>query len=264
MRVSFSRIDCFNQCPYRYYIRYVLGLKAKFDFRPDNPLVLGTAMHLGIDEGPQAAIRNYFSNYPVITEKIINEAIKLEILIPKVQAVLPKGGKFELEIKDDDFVAYLDYIVKVPNEPIVKKSKTIIPKSYSTYDIYDFKYSNNQDHYLDTNQLDVYKFLKERKSRDKVRNLYFVFIPKVNLDMNPGESIEDYRDRLIEELEKAEIEIKQVNFDYKKVIKFLVDTKHCVEAKEFNKNKTACWFCDYKKYCNSDGADLSEIEVKED
>ena len=264
MKVSYSRIDCYKQCPFRYYIRYVLGLKAKFDYRPDNPLVLGTAMHLGIDKGAAEAIKNYFNNYPVKTEKVINEAIKLEVLIPKVQEVLPKGGEFEVKLENDDFIAYLDYLVKVPNEPIIKRSKTIIPKTYSTYDLYDFKYSNNTEHYLETSQLDVYKFLKERMSRDKIRNLYFVFIPKVNLEIAPGESLEAYRDRLIEELENAEIQIEKVEFDMKKVINFLIDVKHCAEDREFNKNKVNCWFCDYKKYCNSNGADLSEIEIKED
>lgn len=263
-QVSYSRIDCYNQCPYRYYLRYILKLKTKFDFRPDNPLVLGTAMHLGIDKGIDEAIENYFKNYPVITEKIINEAIKLEVLIPKVQEVLPPGGEFEVKVENKDFIAYLDYLVKIPNEPIVKRSKTIIPTTYSTYDLYDFKYSNNKEHYLQTSQLQIYKFLKERMSRDKIRNLYFVFIPKLKTEINSGESLEDYRERLIEELEKAEIKIEKVEYDQNKVINFLIDTKHCLEDQEFNKNKTACWFCDYKKYCNSNGADLSEIEIKEE
>lgn len=264
MKVSYSRIDCYNQCPYRYYVRYILGLKAKFDYKPDNPLVLGTAMHLGIDKGVDAAIENYFANYPTITERMINEAIKLEILIPKVQKILPSGGEFEIKLEDDDFIGYLDYVVKIPNEPIMRRNRIIVPKSYSTYDVYDFKYSNNKDHYLQCGQLTIYKFLKERMSRDKVRNLYFVFIPKIKLDMNPGESLEDYRERLIAELDKAEISIEKVEYDPNKVIDFLIDTKHCAEEQEFNKNKTACWFCDYKKYCQSNGADLSEIEIKEE
>lgn len=264
MQVSHSRIECFKKCQFRYYLRYILKLKTKFDYRAENPLVLGTAMHLGIDKGVDEAIRNYFSNYPTITEKMINEAIKLEILIPKVQKVLPLGGKFEMKLEDDDFIAYLDYVVEVPNQPIIRKDKVIIPKSYSTYDIYDFKYSNNKDYYLKSPQLSIYKFMKEKMSRDKIRNLYYVIIPKVNLDINPNETLDHYRERLIHELEKAEISIEKVEFNQNQVYDFLLDIKHCVECKEFTKNKSECWFCDYKKYCESDGEDMSEIIKKEE
>ena len=80
MQLSHSRIDTYRNCPYQYYLKYKLKLKPKFDYKPDNALVLGIAMHLGIDEGVEAAIKNYYSNYNTVTQAMIDEALKLEIL----------------------------------------------------------------------------------------------------------------------------------------------------------------------------------------
>ena len=144
MQASHSRIDTYRNCPYQYYLKYVLKLKPKFDFKPDNALVLGVAMHLGIDEGVEAAIKDYYSHYSVITDAHIIEATKLEYLIPKVQDAIPPNGIFEEKLDDNDFVGFIDYLVEVPNESVVIKGKTHTPKSYKTYDLYDFKYSNNK------------------------------------------------------------------------------------------------------------------------
>lgn len=259
MKASHSRIDTYRGCPYQYYLKYKLKLKPKFDYKPDNALVLGIAMHLGIDEGVEAAIKNYFSNYNVVTDGMIDEAIKLEILIPKVQEAIPPNGIFEEEIVDDDFTGFMDYLVEVPNEEVTVNGKTYVPTSYKTYDLYDFKYSNNKKAYIKDEQLHLYKFFKEKNSRDKIRKLNYVFIPKIKVtDYNDPY----YRDRLIEELEKAKIDIVEVKFDINHVIKFLIDTKHCIEDETFEKGLN-CWFCSFKKYCNSNGVDKSEIEEKE-
>lgn len=259
MKVSHSRIDTYRGCPYQYYLKYKLKLKPKFDYKPDNALVLGTAMHLGIDEGIEAAIKNYFSNYNTVTQAMIDEAIKLEILIPKVQVAIPPGGIFEYEIEDNDFTGFIDYLVEVPNEEVTVGNKTYVPTSYKTYDLFDFKYSNNKSGYVKDEQLHLYKYFFEKNCRDKIRNLYYVFIPKLKVkDYND----KNYREKLIAELEAAEIDIVQVSYDIKHIIKFLIDTKHCIEDETFEKG-TNCFFCPFKKYCKSNGVDTSELEEKE-
>lgn len=259
MQVSHSRIDCYRNCPYQYYLKYIKKLKTKFDFKPDNALILGTSMHLGIDEGAEKAIKHYFSHYNVINQAMIDEAIKLEILIPKVQKAIPKDGYFEDKIDDKDFVGYIDYLVEVPNEEVTVGDKTYTPTSYKTYDLYDFKYSNNKSAYLKDEQLHLYKYFFEKNGRDKIRNLYYVFIPKVKVT---DYSDKLYQRKLIEDLENSEIDIVQIEYDINYVIKFLLDTKHCIEDKTFNKG-TNCFFCGFKKYCKSNGEDTSELEEKE-
>ena len=259
MQASHSRIDTYRNCPFQYYLKYVLKLKTVFDYRADNALVLGTAMHLGIDEGVEAAIKDYFSNYNTVSQAMIDEAVKMEVLIPKVQEALPKGGIFEEKIDDKDFVGFIDYLVQVPNEQVTVKGKTYTPKSYKTYDLYDFKYSNNKSAYLKDEQLHLYKYFYEKNSRNKIRNLYYVFIPKIKVkDYNDP----NYREKLIEELNQATIDIVQVTYDINHIIKFLIDTKHCIEDETFEKG-TNCFFCDFKKYCNSNGEDTTELLKEE-
>ena len=50
-----------------------------------------------------------------------------------------------------------------------------------SYDIYDFKYSNNIDKYMESSQLSVYKYYAEKLLGVKVKHLYFVFLPEYSL-----------------------------------------------------------------------------------
>lgn len=246
MQVSYSRIGTFKQCPYQYYLRYIKGLKTKFNLDSTNALVLGTAVHTGIEKRDVIeAIKSYYSNYPSVTPLMVNEAIKLEIVVDKAINELPEG-EYELELNTEDFKGFIDMLVKVDK---------------NTYDLYDFKYSNNVENYLKSGQLHVYKYWFEKLNPTKrIRKMYFVFIPKVKLKQDTYEDIEDYRKRLIAECEKQEIKIEQIDYDPNKVIEFLLDTKKCVECTDFNKNTSKlCYWCDYKKYCQSEGKEDGNI-----
>ena len=240
MRLSYSRVSSFLGCPYKYNLSYNLGLKTKFNLDPNNALVLGTAMHTGIAENAENAICNYYLHYPSVTPLMVNEAIKLEVLVEKAKAVLP-DGEYERKLMDDDFIGFIDLLVPVGD---------------GVFDIYDFKYSNAVDSYLESGQLHIYKWLFERLNPgQKVRNLAFVFIPKVKWKQEDGEEIDEYRKRLTEECKKQEIKIVPIDYNPNKVIEFLVDAKHCIEATKFERKKNKwCFFCDFKRYCESDGA----------
>ena len=112
----------------------------------------------------------------------------------------------------------------------------------------------------DFNNYRIRYYFEKLNSTKKIRNLYFAFIPKVKLKQEQYEDITKYRERLIAECEKQEINIVKVDYDYNKVINFLLDTKHCIECKEFNKNPSnLCYWCDFKRYCNSNGEDDGNI-----
>lgn len=254
MRMSYSRVETFVGCPYKFKLKYIDGLKTKFNLDPTNALALGTAMHEGIEKDVESAIQSYYSNYPTATPLMINEAIKLEMMVGKAKDVLGdrlRTGQFEVEINHPDFIGFIDLLV--PVEPNV-------------YDIYDFKYSNNVENYLDSKQLHLYKYFFEQTTGMKVRDLAFVFIPKVKVKQEENEDIKEYRRRLIEECEKHEIRIVPIEYDTGKVIDFMLDVKHCIECKSYDKKpQKLCYFCDYKQYCQSDGKlDGSIIYPKED
>ena len=63
MQVSYSRVSTFKQCHYQFKLRYIDKLEPLFNLDPANALVLGTAMHEGIEKDVISAITGYYSNY---------------------------------------------------------------------------------------------------------------------------------------------------------------------------------------------------------
>ena len=128
MQVSYSRVSTFKQCPYQFKLRYIDKLEPLFNLDPVNALVLGTAMHEGIEKDVLTAIKGYYSNYPSVTPAMVNEAIKLEVMIGKAREALPRGV-YEMKLETDDFKGFIDLLVEAEE---------------NIFDLYDFKYSNNQ------------------------------------------------------------------------------------------------------------------------
>ena len=215
-------------------MRYIDKIEALPSTDANNALIIGIAMHTGIEKGVEEAIKTYYNSFPIITDDHVNEAIKLEYLIPKVQEILPEG-KFELQIINSDFIGFIDLTSR--NED-------------GSYDIYDFKYSNNVNSYMDSRQLHLYKYYYEKQFNKKIRNLNFVFIPKVNIKQKKTENIISFRKRILEELEASEIKVVQVQFDIEKVIEFYQGIKRVLETKEFPKEPSyLCNWCEYQDYC---------------
>ena len=246
-RISYSKIECFKKCPFQYKLRYIDKLKTYFNNDPANPLIIGTALHTGIEQSVEEAINWYYQQYPIINDQNIEEAIKLEYIIPKCKEILP-DGKYELKIESDDFIGYMDLLA-----PIGKDEDGV-----EWFDLYDFKYSNNTKSYLEGGQLHVYKWFFEKLNPGKhIRNMYFLFAPKVAIKMKyknkintRDETIEEFRQRLRLELQDKEAQLIQVEYDYQKVIDFLTNAKECRMAQKFNKNPTRlCDWCEFKNYC---------------
>ena len=112
-RFSHSRVEVFDRCPFKYRLRYVDGLDTIPNTDADNALILGTALHTGIEEGVEQALDFYKNSFPVLTDDHIHEMMKLEAMIPKAKAMLPPGGTFELPIGNADFIGFMDYLVPV-------------------------------------------------------------------------------------------------------------------------------------------------------
>lgn len=245
--MSHSRIECFESCPYRYDLRYNKEVKTIPPDNADNALFLGTALHTGLEKDVETAIREYYMNYPIITNEHINESIKLEYVISKAKATIPEG-LHEVKIEDDDFVGYIDLLVPTRTEEKLNGKHQVIP---NMYDLYDFKYSNNVNKYMKSPQLHLYKYFFEKNNPDKhIRNLYFLFVPKVNIKQKKTEDLYQFRQRIQEELEQVEPQLVQVEYDPEKVIKWLLSTKHTIEATEYPKSKSwLCNYCEFNDYC---------------
>lgn len=181
------------------------------------------------------AIKQYLMSYPLVTDKHINEAIKLELLSKKALAVLPATGKYEVTLSNQDYIGFIDMLVK--NED-------------GTFDIWDFKYSNSIENYMKSAQLHLYKYYLEQTGR-KVKHLRYLFIPKVRLKQKQTESLYDFRQRLKRAINKDyQVTIKEVEYNPNKVIEWLASVKHALEAKEFllNENDPFWKFSEFRDY----------------
>jgi len=247
---SYSRVDTFKQCPYKFKLRYLDEIKAIPSDDADNALVLGTALHTGIEKGIPAAIGEYFNAFHIITDRPywkseagnwkyvsdhITEQIKLEYLIAKARAMLPQGIH-ELQIITSDFIGYVDLLVPTgePNE----------------YDLYDFKYTKDGKRYKESEQLHLYKYFLEQQGK-RICSLNYLIIPKIKMiKIGKTEDLTDYRQRVIAELQGVEPYFMEVNFDYRKVVGFLLNIKRIQETKEYTKFETRlCDWCEYQLYC---------------
>lgn len=242
MRLSHSRVETFNSCPFKYRLRYLDKLKTIPNTDPDNALILGTALHMGIEQGVDQALEFYQNSFPILTDEHVNEMIKLEAVIPKAAALLPTGGQFEVPIGDADFIGFIDYLVPVFND-------TFLGLNY--YDLYDFKYSNNSKSYMESGQLHEYKCWFELTHPNCIiRNLYFLFVPKVKIRQKNSETLLQFRERLREALVDATPWVKPVEYNPLKVVDFLISAKRMIETTDFAPNPNhLCGWCEYEEYC---------------
>lgn len=218
----------------------------------DNALILGTALHTGIEEGVEQALDFYKNSFPVLTDDHIHEMMKLEAMIPKAKAMLPPGGTFELPIGNADFIGFMDYLVPVGKG--LKLDGLITGEDldeFEAFDLYDFKYSNNAKNYAVSGQLHEYKYWYElTHPGHRIRNMYFLIVPKPKIRQKKTETIQQFRDRLQDALKDAEPSLLPVQYDPMKIVDFLTGTKHMVEATDFPKNPNHfCGWCEYQEYC---------------
>ena len=233
-------------------MRYLDGITTNSPIEPDNPLIIGQAVHTGIEKSLADAIQEYYFSYPIITDEHINEVMKLETVIPLARAAIPRTdndslypdgveGQFEVEISNKDFHGFIDYLF-----PLYPSGDGI-----EWFDIYDFKYSNNVSGYKQSAQLHLYKYFFERDNPGKkIRNLYLMFVPKVSIRQKKTESLQDFRERLKEELSKVEVKIVQIEFSMEKVLGFLFEIKAVNEETEFPQETSyLCRYCEYQEFC---------------
>ena len=239
MKFSYSNISTFAQCPYQWYLKYKEKLKTIPETDPGNPLWLGLGLHKGIECGVEAGIEEYKSHFYLLGDEHFNWIQQLEYQIPRVIDLLPKGGEHELEIQTDDFIGFIDYVCGDT--------------------LYDFKFSNNIEHYLTSPQLSIYKNKLELVRPDlKIKHLKYIFVPKISIRQKhkakPPETLAEFRNRLQEHLDASEIKVIEVNYDEASITQFTQCCQLLKVAKQFPKNQTKlCSWCQYKPYCDSNG-----------
>lgn len=236
MQVSYSRIGCFNHCKQQYKYRYIDKLKLISTYKADNALIVGNTVHLAIEKDIDEAREFYYSQYNIINDNHINEMIKIEIVVPKVKAML-EGITIhsqEFRISNKRFIGIVDLILKNDD---------------GTVDVLDIKYSNNIKNYLDSGQLHIYKYFLEQLGF-KVRRLGYIFVPKCSIRQKQTEDLYQFRKRLIDETSKMNVTLLEIKYNPNKVIDFTHNTIDLLECNDYPKNPTKlCSWCDYENYC---------------
>ena len=253
--LGYSAVSTFEKCPYQYKLRYINKVEMLDDYEPTDALKIGTALHRGIEIDAPTAIQEYYNSYPIITDAHITEAIKLETMIPKVKAVIPEG-QHEVFFEYGAFKGTIDLLVPVEaplvynTEERTGKEGTVERLDGDWFDIYDFKYSNNIDQYLESPQLHVYKYFAEKALGIKVRKLYFVFAEKTMIRQKKTEDLNQFRLRLKRTLEGAQVQVKEVSYDVSKVLDFMQNQVKILTCTDYIKTPSRlCDWCEYQNYC---------------
>lgn len=249
MGFSHSKVETHHSCPYKYKLRYVDKLKPKPDLSPTNALYIGTATHEGIENrNIDKALDSYRSNYPDISKDNELEMYKIRKMLEIAIAEIPEGI-YEFKINDvDGFIGFIDMLVEV--EPGI-------------YDLYDFKTSNSASKYKQSTQVHVYKYYYEKLTGNKIRNLYYAMVPKSTVKLADCESYDDAIAKVDDFFKDKSINFVKVDFDRSKVGYFFA-RKSAMDTSDKTGSytkiySTLCRFCEYNKYCSTNGKDRSEL-----
>ena len=234
-----SLVGKWKQCPHKITLENEFDVVEALD--ANNALVIGTLIHEAIEIGLPKALINYYKRFPIIDDFHITEIMKVEYLLKKLEE-FKFEGEHEVHLKYENFTGIIDLLVKVED---------------GVYDIYDFKYSNNIQNYLESYQIHNYKYLYELMTGNTIRKIHYVFLPKSQLRQKrknktnkTDETLFDFRKRTLEDLDKKEIQVIEVPYDPNKVLQFKRDTVNMLLDKEMPKKPSRlCDWCEYQKYC---------------
>lgn len=248
-------------------MQYLDKLKALHPAEADDPLILGTALHTGLEKGLNAALDYYYSAFPIATDRHVEEAVKLSGLITKADALIPKGQD-EVLVSTSNFIGYLDRIVPVELS-MEEKDKVCecctrytqchlcgsglcpLGKYDGWYDLYDFKYSSHADKYKQSKQLHIYKYYFEKLNpKCHIRNMFYLVVPKLSTKYRQEQCWPVYIEQVEQNIEQLEVQLIPIKYDPGKVIDYLEKTQEILQATEYPKKEGfLCNYCDYKEFC---------------
>lgn len=234
MQFSYSRVDLFKRCPYHFKLRYIDRLTELPNYEANSPLIVGHALHTGIEKGKKAMLKEFYNAFPLVTNDVINEAIKLEHNLEKAKEWLSDfnnsfsftGGYVfihEYEINKPEFIGFVDLIVK--------------RKGTNDIAIIDFKYSNAIEKYKESPQLQIYKYYLEQEGYNVIA-MGYLFLPKTSIRQKKDEDLIQFRKRLNVTMRKLKTTCLKIEPQEMEIIYFL---NECKEIKEAIQEKTFNW-----------------------
>ena len=251
MSFSFSKVNVYNDCPYKFKLTYIDRLTPKFDEKPTNALCLGTAIHEGIEKRSiEEGINSYRSNYSIWGEDNEIEVYKLSKVLQKALDQIPVGEYEYKLLGEDGFIGYIDLLVKIDE---------------GLYDLYDFKYSNNASKYRKSGQIHIYKYYYEKLTGNKIRNMYYAMVPKCMEVLNEDLNEVSLKENIDKYLLNRDIQFEKIEYDPMQIKYFFARKTLMEKAVSYEKRYSmSCNWCEFKKYCKTNGKDRSELEEKKE
>lgn len=268
MQFSHSRINCFKQCPKMFDYKYNQHL-----FRIDGDstaLILGKAFHRGIELGNVEELEkelddnNDFLDENAETNKVIVLAM-VEAFFNKFPHHNEGNVKHEVEIKtdfdDNEFIMYADAIVEEPDGLILREYKTASRIDATYIDKLEFN-----------DQISRYCLAIEQELGKKVKKIEYYVAKKPLLRQKNGETLEQFRERLVEKITEDEESIQY--FELHRTKEQLEEEKEDLiydmnvinNTKRYTKNLSACSCygnCPYLNLCMKEKDAELLYEVKE-
>ena len=269
MRYSHSRINCFKTCPKQFEYKYIKHL---FPISGDSTnLILGKAFHRGIELGNVEELEKELDN----NDDFLDEGAETNkvIVLAMVEAFFNKfphhnegNIKHEVEIKTNfngnEFIMYADAIVEEPDGLILREYKTA---------------SRIDDTYIDklkfNDQISRYCLAIEQELGKKVKKIEYYVAKKPLLRQKNGETLEQFRERLVEKITEDEESIQY--FELTRTKEQLEEEKEDLiydmnminNTKRYTKNLSACSCygkCPYLNLCMREKDAELLYEVKEE
>lgn len=229
MRVSYSRVSTWTQCPYRFKLRYVDGIEGEPDLDPTSPLLTGTLLHKAVETDIDTAASEYYDRLPIATDGSEDEIIKAEILAQAINRVLPRG-RSEVEINDGTFIGFIDRLGDDGS-------------------IWDLKYSSHPERYTGE-QLQVYAHYLEKTAGIKATSLHYCVVPRIHIRLKQNETRTEFRQRLRSMAADVRPIVIDIERDDKIANDFEKRASIMLEATEYPKHQSElCKWCEYKQIC---------------
>ena len=269
MRFSHSRINTYKTCPKMFEYKYIKHL---FPIEGDSTaLILGKAFHRGIELGDVNKLEKEldenddFMDEDSETNKVIVLAM-VEAFFNKFPHHNEGDIKHEVEIKTsfggNDFIMYADAIVEEPDGFILREYKTA-SRIDATY-IDKLKFND---------QISRYCLAIEQEFGKRVKKIEYYVAKKPLLRLKQNETLEQFRERLVEKITEDEESIQYFELERTKEQldeeeqDLIYDMNMISNTKRYTKNLSACSCygnCPYLNLCMKEKDAELLYEVKEE
>ena len=269
MIFSHSRINCFKQCPKMFDYKYNKHL-----YRIDGDstaLILGKAFHRGIELGNVEELEKELDNNNDFLDE--NAETNKVIVLAMVEAFFNKfphhnegDVRHEVEIKTEfggnEFLMYADAIVDEPDGLILREYKTASRIDATYIDKLEFN-----------DQITRYCLAIEKELGKKVKKIEYYVAKKPLLRLKQNETLEQFRQRLVEKISEDEesiqfFELKRNKEQLDEELDDLIyDMNMINNTKRYTKNLSACSCygnCPYLNLCMKEKDAELLYEVKEE